>query len=275
MLAPLPLFLLLIMPGGKRKGKIMQLAVISDIHGNCFTLDYVLKDIRSQGIKDIVCLGDAIQGGAQPAQTVERLRELRCPIVMGNADAWLLTGQETSPNEKTSEPQATVRAWSLAQLSEEDRAFIEQFQPTIEIPLGAGQKLLCFHGSPRSFDDTIFPDTSDETVRQYLSGWDATLLTGGHTHTQQLRRVGHRSWYFNPGSVSLAYNWERSPAYNWELYKEQIRVDPWADYAIISTNGANFGITFRHVPYDVGKLSHITRASGRPYAEESLAVYQR
>lgn len=245
---------------------MMQIAVISDIHGNCFALDYALKDIRDQGIERIVCLGDALQGGAQPAQTVARLRELGCPIVMGNADAWLVTGEETSPHEKTTAQQAEVRAWSLAQLSAEDLAFIRAFQPTIEILLDAGQKLLCFHGSPRSFDDVILPSTTDDTVRQFLSGWDATLLTGGHTHTQQLRRVG-QAWYFNPGSISLAYNWE--------LSQEQTRVDPWADYAIISTAGTNFGITFRHVPYDVQELSRLTLASGRPYAADSLDIYQR
>jgi putative phosphoesterase len=244
----------------------MHLAVISDMHGNCFALDRVLHDIRRQGIEQIVCLGDALQGGAQPAQTLERLRELNCPVVMGNADAWLITGQETSPHEQVNEQQLAVRAWSLTQLSENDVAFVRQFPPTIEMTLEAGQKLLCFHGSPASFDDIILPDTSDDTVRSLLGGNDATLLTGGHTHTQQLRRVGN-AWYFNPGSVSLAYNWE--------LSKEGLRVDPWADYAIISTEGESFGITFRHVPFDVNELARIIRASGRPYAEDAVALYRQ
>ncbi len=161
----------------------MQLAIISDIHGNCFAFDRVLADIRQQGIERIVCLGDAIQGGAQPAETVARLREVGCPVVMGNADAWLLTGLETSPHEQASEQQLATRAWSLAQLSAEERAFIQQFQPTIEIGLEAGRKLLCFHGSPRSFDDIILPDTSEDALSRLLSGFDATLLAGGHTHT--------------------------------------------------------------------------------------------
>lgn len=103
----------------------------------------MLVDIRKQGIEHIVCLGDAIQGGAQPAETVEHLREVGCPIVMGNADAWLLAGLEASPQEQVTEQQLAVRTWSLAQLSANDRAFIRQFQPTIEIALEAGQKLLC------------------------------------------------------------------------------------------------------------------------------------
>lgn len=247
----------------------MRLAVISDMHGNCFALDTVLTDIRKQGIEQIVCLGDAIQGGAQPAETLERLRELNCPVVMGNADAWLITGQQTSPSEQISEQQLTVREWSLAQLSEHDIAFVRQFQPTIAIPLEGRKKLLCFHGSPHSFDDVILPETPDNTVRQFLSGYDATLLTGGHTHTQQLRRLGD-SWYFNPGSVSLAYNWERS-----DMAKSQISVDPWADYAIVSSEDTVLGITFRHVPLDIDALTRIIRTSGRPYAEDASALYRR
>src|SRR5579864_2931649 len=126
----------------------MRLAVVSDIHGECFALDLVLQDIRRQGIEQIVCLGDALQGGSQPAETVARLRELNCPVVMGNADAWLITGQNTSPEEEISEKQQEVRTWSLAQLSGNDVAFVRQFQPTIEILLEADKKLLCFHGSP-------------------------------------------------------------------------------------------------------------------------------
>ena len=247
----------------------MRLAVISDIHGECLALDQVLQDIRRQGIEQIVCLGDALQGGSQPAQTLARLRELNCPVVMGNADAWLLTGQHTSAGEEPSRQQRAVRAWSLAHLSESDVASVQQFSSTIEIPLEAGKTLLCFHGSSRSFDEIILPQTPDEVVRQFLGGYEATLFTGGHTHTQQMRRLGN-SWYVNPGSVSLAYNWELS-----DLAHGRMRIDPWADYAIVTSEGACLGITFRHVPFDVGELARIVRASGRPYAEEAIAIYRR
>jgi putative phosphoesterase len=240
----------------------MRLAVISDIHGNCFAFDSVLRDIRHQGIEQIVCLGDAIQGGAQPAETVKRLRELNCPVVMGNADAFVLDG---ASEEGVSERQQTVRAWSLAQLSSEDQAFMRQFQPTIEIALEGGKSLLCFHGSPHSFNDIILPHTPDETVRSFLDGFTAPFLTGGHTHTQQLRRLGD-SWYFNPGSIGMAYNWERA--------KDGSKVDPWSDYAIISSEEACSGVTFRHVPFDVDELAHIIRTSGLPNAEATIELYR-
>lgn len=244
----------------------MQIAVISDIHGNCFALDKALEDIRRQGIKRIVCLGDAIQGGAQPAETVERLRAVGCPIVMGNADAWLLAEQETSSQEQVTEQQLAVRAWSLAQLSAEDKAFIEQFQPTIEIALEASQKLLCFHGSPRSFDDIILPNTTEEDLNLLLGGFDATLYTGGHTHTQQLRHLQDAS-YFNPGSIGLAYIWQ--------VLGEKFQVAPWTEYAIVTCEGENVGITFRRVPIDLDELARIIRVSGRPFSEQAIAMYRQ
>src|SRR5260221_10353317 len=163
----------------------MRLAVISDIHGECFALDQVLQDMQRQGIEQMVCLGDALQGGSQPAQTLARLRELNCPVVMGNADAWLITSQHTSAGEEPSRQQREVRACSLAQLSESDVAFVQQFLSTLEIPLEAEKTLLCFHGSPRSFHEIILPQTPDDVVRQFLGGHKSTPPCGGATPPQQ------------------------------------------------------------------------------------------
>lgn len=68
----------------------MRVAVFWDIHGNCMALDAVLADLKDKAPDRMVCLGDAIQSGPQPAQVVQRLRDLACQVVMGNADAWLL-----------------------------------------------------------------------------------------------------------------------------------------------------------------------------------------
>src|SRR5258708_321143 len=124
----------------------MRIAVISDIHGNCLGLDTVLADLGRTTVDQVVCLGDAVQGGAQPAEVVARLRELACPVVMGNADAWLLTGADTGTLERASDKMRAIRDWSLDQLSAADRAFIAAFPPTVELPLEAGRTLLCFHG---------------------------------------------------------------------------------------------------------------------------------
>ncbi len=243
----------------------MRLAIISDIHGNAYALDVALADIAAQGVDQIVCLGDAIQGGAQPAETVQRLRDLGCPIVMGNADAWLLSGQETG-NEGVTPAQEEVRQWSLARLSAADRAFIAAFAPTIRIPITGTDALLCFHGSPASFDDIILPNMSYDEVRPYFAGQDARWFTGGHTHVQQIRRVGD-GFYFNPGSIGVAYSHDQPD--------DDFHLDPWAEYAILTATGTTVSLEFRQVPFEVATLIELTRQSGRPNLEQVIKEYER
>ena len=246
----------------------MRIAVISDIHGNCIALDAVLADLQPSAFDQIVCLGDAVQGGPQPAQVVARLRELACPVVMGNADAWLLIGQDSGreqiPAERLLKMQA-IRDWSLSQLTVDERAFIGQFQPTVTIESETDRRLLCFHGSPASFDDVLLPTVAEDEFQRLLGAYAAYVLTGGHTHLQQVRRIGD-SFFFNPGSVGLAYNHEQAENY--------FRADPWAEYAMLTLDSARIGLEFRRVPFDSVKLRQVYHASGRPYAAEAAAGYE-
>ncbi len=247
----------------------MRIAILSDIHGNCIALDAALKDLEQHPADRLVCLGDAIQGGPQPAQVVARLRQLGCPVVMGNADAFLLTGANTGTEVTTDERQRmldAVRLWSLTQLSGEDRAFIENFHPTVEMALEAGRRLLCFHGSPASFDDIMLPDTPQEQLFRFLGDYPADVLTGGHTHVQYVRRLGADGrFFFNPGSIGLAYSHHQP--------EDAFRADPWAEYAVLTSEGERLALEFRRVPYDVAPLIEAYRSSGRPYAEQAIAQY--
>jgi putative phosphoesterase len=248
----------------------MRIAIFSDIHGNCVALDAMLNDLHREQVDQIVCLGDAIQGGPQPAEVVARLRALACPVVMGNADAWLLTGQETGAENISEERQRKmndVRDWSLNQLSATDRAFIQDFQPTVQLSLEGDLTLLCFHGSPASFDDVILPDISQEELFKLLGGYDAQVMTGGHTHVQHLRRLGADArLFFNPGSVGLAYSHHQP--------EDNFQADPWAEYAILTSEGRRLALEFRRIPFDFTALIAVYQTSGRPHAEASIAQYR-
>ena len=246
----------------------MQIAILSDIHGNGVAFDAVLNDLGARPADQIVCLGDAVQGGPQPAEVAQRLRELACPVVMGNADAWLLTGEETGHEQISDERRrkmGAIREWSLAQLSEADRAFIAAFRPMITLPLSANLKLLCFHGSPASFDDFIFPHTPEEEFQRMLGEYAADcIMTGGHVHLPYVRRIGG-NFFFNPGSVGLAYNHQQP--------ESGFRADACAEYAILTVDGGRISLDFRRVPVDVNQLAHVYRASGRPFAEDAIRQY--
>ena len=247
----------------------MRIAVFSDIHGNDLAFEAVEADIKKQNVDQLVCLGDAIQGGPQPRQTVERLRALNCPIVLGNADAWMLTGIETADDgipEDRLKKMGEIRLWSLSQLTEDDREFIANFQATVTLQPPDQLELLCFHGSPTSFDDVMTPDAPQEVFEKFLGTYADKILTGGHTHAQQIRNIGNH-FFFNPGSVG------RVPWY--DQVTGNIKQQPWAEYAILNAYKGQISLEFRRIPYDINELINIYRTSGRPFADEAIAEYQR
>src|SRR5688572_26150745 len=157
----------------------MRIAIISDMHGNDFAFEKVEADIKVQGVDQVVCLGDAIQGGAQPKETMNRLRNMNCPVVMGNADDWMMTGIESGKDpipEERLKKMGTIREWSLSQLSDEDKDFIKGFQPTVTINLKKELDLLCFHGSPTDYDHVILPTISEEDLMKYLGEFKKNVL---------------------------------------------------------------------------------------------------
>ncbi len=247
----------------------MRVAVISDMHGNDLAFEAVEADIQNQKVDQIVCLGDAIQGGPQPAEVLQRLRRLNCPVVIGNADAWLVSGEETAdegiPPERLIK-MGEVRSWSLSKLTEDDISFISSFQPTVTVHLQDNLDLLCFHGSPVSFDDVILPAALEDEFQKYLGAYAGHILTGGHTHAQQIRRIGEL-FFFNPGSVGFAYSHNQSD--------DDFHADPWAEYAILTIENGQTGLEFRRVPFDAEELIRIYRESGRLFAEEAIAQYKR
>lgn len=63
----------------------MRYAIISDIHGNLDALEVVLKVARKV-VDHIVCLGDVVGYGPQPAECLRQLQDHNCTLVAGNHD---------------------------------------------------------------------------------------------------------------------------------------------------------------------------------------------
>jgi predicted phosphodiesterase len=211
----------------------VALALVSDIHGNDTALAAVVDEVARLGIERAVCLGDAVQGGSQPAEVLDRLAELGWPVILGNADAFLLEVPEDSP-EWIGREQLDRRDWTLAQLSDAHLDQIRGFVPTLDVELADGFVLRAFHGSPRSYDDVVLPETPDAEAERILGGSGADLLAGGHTHLQWARYVDG-ALYVNPGSVGFAY----------DRFDDDPSPKNVAEYAIV--NGGS--VEFRRVPW--------------------------
>jgi predicted phosphodiesterase len=182
----------------------VPLALVSDIHGNDTALAAVVGELERLEIDRVVCLGDAVQRGDQPRQVLDRLAELAWPVILGNADDFLLEVREDSP-EPVTEAQLERRRWTLSQLEPRHLEQMRSFVPTLDIELDGGLTLRAFHGSPRSYDDVLLPETPDAQAEQRWGGSGVELLAGGHTHLQWTRTIDG-ALYVNPGSVGFAYD---------------------------------------------------------------------
>jgi predicted phosphodiesterase len=236
-----------------------RIGIFSDMHGNAIAFDAVLAALRAEGIEQFVCLGDVAATGPQPREVVQRLRELRCPVVMGNTDDHVLMPPAPDSDDENVMRIREIDQWSAAQLSPDERAFVASFAPTVTLPLTDGGSLLGYHGSPHSYNDILLPTTPTEELDALLGEVTATVLAGGHTHQQMLRRH-HQALVVNPGSVGLPV--DRIPA------DSSARNPAWAEFAVLTCGGkGDLRIELRRVPFDVAALLAAARQSGMPHAE--------
>jgi len=239
----------------------VRIALISDQHANDVAFGAVAHDIAQVGVDRIVCLGDTAQGGPQPAETLDRLAELGCETVLGNSDAFLLD-VDAEPADELTEEVLEVRDWTLSQLEPRHLEQIDSWPETVEVSLD-GATVICFHASPRSYNDVLLPEGEETDVEPWRVRAD--VLAGGHTHRQWTRRIDG-ALYVNPGSVGLVYDHHER--------KDDVTFAPLAQYAIVYTSPSGPGVDFRQVPYSRARLRDAMRESGRPDAERFAVRYR-
>ncbi len=219
----------------------MRIALISDIHGNLVSLEATLVDIEKQGVDEIICLGDVATLGAQPNEVIERLQHLGCRTVLGNHDAFLIEKDDIS--RYTDQPEVLEMVeWCKGKLSSAELDYLRSFEPLFEVKLADEVSMLCFHGSPRSNTEIILAKTPDEELIESLDGHQATVMAGGHTHIQMLRRF-FDTLIINPGSAGAPF-WEMPPV-------GRLRILSWAEYCIVEWRDGVLNVDLRRIPIDL------------------------
>ena len=103
----------------------MKYAILSDIHSNVDALNVVLADAQEQKCTHYVCLGDVVGYGPNPKESLEAVRELNCPTIMGNHDEYCATELDLTGFNPMA---ADAIKWTRAQLSEEDKAWLRDLK---------------------------------------------------------------------------------------------------------------------------------------------------
>ena len=156
-----------------------KVAVIADVHGNAPALAAVLAEIEREQPDLIVSCGD-LTWGPLPEETYELARGLNARFVRGNADRAVLEGVSETEREQ----------WMQAHHTEAMREFLGTFEENVVVEVdGLGAVRFC-HGSPRSDEECVTPETPEERVREFSAGVDETVIVSAHVHIQFDREVG-------------------------------------------------------------------------------------
>src|SRR5262245_4013608 len=223
-----------------------RVAVIADVHGNATAFAAVLAEVEELEPELVVHCGD-LTWGPQPQETLALVRGLgnRFLAVRGNGDRMLATF------DATAEP--TPRdLWMQSAHRPEDVAFVARFPATLEVEIaGLGRTLFC-HGSPRSDEELLTPETPESRLTEALAGVDAAVVVSGHSHVSYRREVLGRT-LLNPGSVGLPYEGRSGGAY-WAVLGPEVE--------------------HRRTVYDFDAAVARQLESGDPKTDEILALMQ-
>ncbi len=239
----------------------MRYAFISDIHGNLHALDLTLADLEHQQIDQIICLGDIASLGPQPREVIARLRHLRIPILMGNHETYLLQPHLTQAHHPWLR---AAEQWCVSLLEADELAFLSTFPAHLRLAPTERTSLFCFHGSPRSNEEFLYPPTPAETISEIFDEYSDTLFIGGHTHVQLARQHKGRL-LLNPGSVGAPFEFPR--------HGPNQRIFPWAEYAIVEVTEEHLTTSLHRIPIHFEQLAQSARASGIPDVEFWLSTW--
>lgn len=224
----------------------MRQALISDIHGNLEALQAVMADIGTQGIDEIICLGDVVGYGPNPNECLDIVSRKAKLTILGNHDqAALFDPDGFNP--------VALRAiyWTRDQLDSGSTQVVNRRWDFLsELPRSHQQdKFLFVHGSPRdTTNEYVFPETIyDKNKMESMFQKVPQYCFQGHTHMPGVFTPDLE--FFNPAKCNGSF----------PLGKEKLMInvgsvgqprdeDNRACYAIL--DHAAKKVLFRRVPYD-------------------------
>jgi len=172
----------------------MRILVVSDIHGNWPALQAVAAVPHDA----VVCLGDTVGYGPQPAACLRWLRASGAHMVQGNHDRALADVVPPRCHPDFEWLAAAAQGIAHAQLDEEEKAFLRGLPRRRDVVLD-GRRLALVHATPADpLYSYIGPDP--ERWRAAAAGVDADFLLVGHTHLPFHLDLGGPS-IVNPGSL--------------------------------------------------------------------------
>lgn len=223
-------------------------AIISDLHSNEEALENVLADIQSQGIEDVICLGDVVGYGPQPREVLEKTMRVVRVSLMGNHDEAVLKGAKNF--------NAWAREaidWTREEIRIEDGSEKDRWTYLQGMPLTFQTNGLYFvHGSPRqpTIEYILREDIYNGAYEKFddiFASFEKILFVG-HSHTPCI--INEDLDYVTPAEIDHNFTYTRDRKkliVNVGSVGQPRDNDTRSCYAVVSNNE----VIFRRVEYNV------------------------
>ncbi|MCX6972518.1 MAG: metallophosphoesterase family protein [Verrucomicrobia bacterium] len=221
-------------------------AIISDIHANIDALDAVLADIEQWPCRGILCLGDIVGYGPEPAACVQRVMDTCAVSVFGNHEAMLFLAEQFPPEELG----ATVGdpiTLAFEQVSEDQMKWLRG------LPISADlDPMVLSHAALNDIGSFHYIHDEDE-AKAHFAVQTTFVSFQGHTHVPVIweeKRDG-RVACFNPLDKPVHLDEGDRYAINVGSVGQPRDDDPRACYALYDYQ--NRLLLHRRVEYDIAR----------------------
>jgi putative phosphoesterase len=198
----------------------MRVAIVSDVHGNLTAFDAVLADIQRRPPDFVLHGGDLALMGAQPAEVIDRVRELGWPGVVGNTDEVLWRPQEQARQEELAPQLAGLLRLIFNQYAPATLELLGEERVTWLRGLPAQQRLrdlVLVHAVPGDLWRAPMPDAQDDELSAIYEPLDAATAVYGHVHRPYTRTLTQLT-VANSGSVGMP--WDGDPRASYLLMED-------------------------------------------------------
>jgi predicted phosphodiesterase len=231
----------------------MRIAIVSDLHANLQAWNAALFDIRSHRVDQIVCLGDVVGYGPNPAEVLQSVHANVNHFVLGNHDA-VVAGKlgDDLFNDRARE----LVQWTRSRLNDQAVAFLAG----LPLSLDAGM-FRCSHGDlsePGAFHYVIDPADA-------LASWETVnhqLLFVGHSHRPAIFLMGPSETPRMLGPKDFRIEPNKRYLVNVGSVGHPRDGDPRACYCIFDS--VKESVYWRRIPYDLDGFRAAVRQAALP-----------
>lgn len=193
----------------------MKIAVLTDIHANQPAMEAVSQHLEVWRPDRIAVGGDIVNRGPHPVECLtfvqDKIQQENWQVVQGNHEEYVIS--QAAPDAPRSGPAFDLLRhsyWTYQRLNGQ-LADLERMPFQVSIAGPDGREVRIVHASMRGNRDGIYPETTDQELRQKIAPAPAVLVVG-HTHHPLIRQVD-QTLVVNAGSVGAPFDGDRRASY--------------------------------------------------------------